>query len=112
MNYRKIDKECRCLVRALNKIPGIKTIESCCGHIDREFSIWFTAKTIKNLYVIARCLDRRYCGPEGWSCIVEDTDLTERPVVFRLTSGDIRDFKACVQASLLAKAIEYILNLN
>jgi tRNA(Phe) wybutosine-synthesizing methylase Tyw3 len=36
-----IDKECIILCESLNKIKGIRTTESCCGHGRDPFKIWF-----------------------------------------------------------------------
>ena len=36
-----MDKECIALCNAINKIPGLRTIESCCGHDEREYRIWW-----------------------------------------------------------------------
>jgi len=36
-----IDKECIALCTAMNNLPGIYTIESCCGHEKQPFRIWF-----------------------------------------------------------------------
>jgi hypothetical protein len=36
-----IDKECLNLCLAMNRLPGIFTFESCCGHGKSPFHIWF-----------------------------------------------------------------------
>jgi hypothetical protein len=41
MEKRKIDTECQRLVCALNLIPGIETLSSCCGHGSHEFYVFF-----------------------------------------------------------------------
>jgi len=38
---REIDAEARPLIFALNRLPGITTVESCCGHGSEHFRIWF-----------------------------------------------------------------------
>jgi len=40
---RGMDAEVRQLVLALNKLPGIQTFESCCGHGEHPYRIWFEA---------------------------------------------------------------------
>lgn len=36
-----MDHECVPLCDALNALPGVRTVESCCGHIDQPFRVWF-----------------------------------------------------------------------
>jgi hypothetical protein len=57
-----IDIECRSLVSAINFLPGIKTIESCCGHGNTPFHIWFevTDYNARGLITLARCTSPRY----------------------------------------------------
>ena len=48
-----LDREVVGLVEALNRVSGIRTIESCCGHDEDPFNIWFNAKsldTVRPLY--------------------------------------------------------------
>lgn len=52
-----MDKEVINLCKALNKLPGIKTVESCCGHGQHEFRIWIVAKDLSNLPPVAYFLD-------------------------------------------------------
>jgi len=109
LNFKKIDKECRSLVRILNKIPGIRTIESCCGHGKFRYEIFFVSKTINNLYAIARCVDIRYGGSSDWRCEVHDTDCYKKPVIFSLNSGDKKGIKTYREARILAKSIRKVL---
>ena len=78
-----VDKECVDLCMALNYLPGISTIESCCGHGERPYHIWFTTKYLRSLprllYWFARC----HCGFYGWKIIVR-TDCAMSPVTFMI----------------------------
>ncbi len=47
--YKDIDIEIRELVRRMNKIEGIETIESCYGHHNGPCRIWFKAKNGQSL---------------------------------------------------------------
>ncbi len=38
-----MDPECIRLCDTLNVMPGVRTVESCCGHGTRSFRIWFEA---------------------------------------------------------------------
>ncbi len=62
--YEEMDSEVVSLCRVLNMLPGIKTVESCCGHLKSPYSIFFHAKNLSSLAVITRSFDKRYCGTE------------------------------------------------
>jgi hypothetical protein len=51
------DKDCIDLCKALNRIPGIMTTESCCGHGKTEYHIFLQAKSLEGLAPIAFFLD-------------------------------------------------------
>ncbi len=51
-----IDKECVPLCNALNALPSITTFESCCGHGDHPYRIFFKTATIWGLGPILRSL--------------------------------------------------------
>ena len=51
-----MDPECVKLCEAINHIPGLRTYESCCGHGERPFYIWFTLRTVKGLRNLAHLL--------------------------------------------------------
>lgn len=76
-----MDKECVILCEAINKIKGIRTVESCCGHGETPYHIWFTAERLdclpNLLYWFAGC----HCGYSGWA-IKATTDCAKSPVIF------------------------------
>lgn len=41
-----MDKECVALCDVLNSIPGLQTVESCCGHNRNPFQVFFTSTTL------------------------------------------------------------------
>lgn len=47
-----MDVECITICDALNALPGIATIESCCGHGEHPHRIFFTAILIEHMYPI------------------------------------------------------------
>lgn len=47
-----LDEECRMLCIALNKLKGIRTTESCCGHGERPYHIFFQPRRVKDLLPI------------------------------------------------------------
>jgi len=117
----KIDKECVELCDAINEIPFLMTTESCCGHGKDTFDIWLVAKNLEGLYILARCIDRRYCGPVTetfdadknmtsylpWKLLVEDSDMRMAPI-FHLESSSKGEL-AYKQAKKIAKNIRYTL---
>lgn len=103
----RMDPECIPLCDALNRIPGIETFESCCGHGRHEFWIWMFAKSVKSLFILSRVLDKRYYGFErfGWFCQIHCSDNPDVAVTFWLRSRDLGQ-PAYDQANQMAKAID------
>ncbi len=81
-----IDIECIPLCIAMNEMPGIRTTESCCGHGNHPFRMWFEAESLEYLprllYWFAVC----HCGFGGWSIKVT-TDCGMSPVTFLIEGG-------------------------
>jgi len=112
-----MDKECIALCDAINRIPGLDTVESCCGHGKKSFRVFLHADDVLALYWLARSLSRSYGPPHlfGWELVVTVSDISYNSngdmrrdngdVVFMLTSGDNKGKKAYEQANELAKYI-------
>jgi hypothetical protein len=66
-----IDIECVALCEAMNKFPGIKTFESCCGHGTDPYRVFFDAIDLHALTQIVYYFDSCYCGFYGWSVVVK-----------------------------------------
>jgi len=82
----KIDEDALPLVLALNKLPGIRTYESCCGHGMERFLVWLRARTPRHIAVIADCLAScEWPHGERWT-IAPWRDV---PDVYLLQSTDI-----------------------
>ena len=60
--YKKvgIDEECLDLCYALNHLPGVITLESCCGHCKDLYRIWFRCTNTVTLALLYRSVCRRY----------------------------------------------------
>ena len=102
-----MDDECIGLCDALNRIPGIRTLESCCGHGRHGFWVWFTiTEPYKNLTVVGRVFDNRYGGLEGWNCILDCTDCPETSPVFLISSNQIMGPLAYDQANKIAENLD------
>ncbi len=44
-----MDSECFEFCKVLNQLPGIRTFESCCGHRETPYRIWFIADNLESL---------------------------------------------------------------
>jgi len=44
-----MDPECVRICDAINALPGLTTIDSCCGHGLREFSVYLMADKVEHL---------------------------------------------------------------
>ena len=80
---KDIDHECYALCVALNKLPGIRTIESCCGHGNEPFRIYFEADTLEALPHLLYWFDSCHNNCTGWTVIVT-TDCGFSPVTFTI----------------------------
>jgi len=103
-----MDYECVPLCNALNAIPGIRTVESCCGHSKTEFMIWFVLhdrSKVRYLNVVARVFDRRYGGIPGWTCQLDNHDLPKDTPFFLVRSGSFRGAQACEHSKRIAENI-------
>ena len=68
-----LDKECVSLVEILNKIDGVATIESCCGHLTAPYRIWFVSNSFSAVGILHRCVDKRYSDGK-WKIEVDCSD--------------------------------------
>lgn len=84
-----MDKECAALCYAINRIPGIKTVESCCGHGERNFKVWFEVSDLKDLPILLYYCDPCHIGFR-WNCFVK-TDCGRSPVTFSLQSESMSE---------------------
>lgn len=66
-----MDQECVVLYHAMNRLPGIRTTESCCGHGEEAFMMLFTADRVESLAVLTSAIDFSHMisapRPRGWS---------------------------------------------
>jgi hypothetical protein len=58
--YNEIDEEIRELVKALNRVPGLRTFESCHGHGKHELFIWIRCNSISSLNKFLWGMRRRF----------------------------------------------------
>lgn len=78
-----LDPQCRVLVKILNRLPGIETIESCCGHGAKPFLVWLTAAQVADLLPVVWALDSCHSECAGWQLIAQ-TDCAADLMRFRV----------------------------
>ena len=109
-----MDPEVVDLCNAMNALPGIETFESCCGHNDDQFRIWFKVKNSKQgLFFITRCANSRYWEyGHIWKIelIVGDMNYEQLPVHYYLHSGEVKGKEAYKQAKSLVDNMNHHLN--
>lgn len=67
------DYECISLCNTLNRLPGLTTYESCSGHGERPFYVWFRCDDIDTLSRLGRVVDKRY-SDGNWEIILDSCD--------------------------------------
>lgn len=65
-----IDDDCVELVKALNTLPGITTLESCCGHGQWPYQVHLRAESLDVLPQLCYWFNQRHSGCCGWRVIV------------------------------------------
>ena len=102
-----MDEEVIALCSAMNTVKGIETIESCCGHGERPFHIWFWADDLECLPGLLYWFDGYNSGCYGWQVIVH-TDCAMSPVTF-MVEGPVGE-QAYDDAWQIAKRIKDWIN--
>jgi hypothetical protein len=104
-----LDPEVRVLCEAVNELPGVATVESCCGHGTQPFRIWLHVKNPDDLLPLLWAMDRCHSGQYGWTVRVY-TDCAASLVTWMLEgpagayraadviAGVLRDETAAIQA--------------
>ena len=92
MKYTGVmDKECIELCDTLNTLPGVKTCDSCCGHLKDKYRIFMTISNFYSISLLARAFDHRYSSGK-WIVYIDSGDMTQRKVgvaIFILESTEI-----------------------
>lgn len=68
-----IDPECIEICNLLNRLPGVKTTESCSGHGKGPFSVFFKCTNIDSLSRLGRTVFKTY-SDGNWEILVDSTD--------------------------------------
>ena len=97
-----IDKECQALVDAINLLPGMHTTESCCGHGEYPFRIWFRPEHPNHMLPLLYYINSCHIGFKGWRVEVY-TDCAMSHVIW-LLEGTIGS-NSYKQANEIAEAL-------
>jgi hypothetical protein len=101
--YGEMDKECIPICDAINKIPGLRTNESCCGHGKQKFRVFFRVTDMKKFPLLLYYCDPCHVGFQ-WNCTIH-TDCAMSPVYFMLESESMGE-EAYKEANEIAAKIE------
>lgn len=71
-----MDAEITPLVIALSQLKGIKTYDSCCGHLKEPARVFFKCNDFNSLAIIGRAFDDRYSDGK-WSVKIATQDEEE-----------------------------------
>lgn len=125
IDYSVMDPEVVDLCKVINALPGVITSESCCGHGETPYRIWFKVdgsplsrlnenSCLQGLFFITRCTDRRYWEfGDQWTITLSVGDMYDArglyPTMFLLESKAVGD-EAYTQVKSLIKNMEVHLN--
>ena len=71
-----MDEQCIELCTVLNSLPGVRTTESCCGHLRHPYRIFFDCRNFTSLAILARVFDRRYLPSKiQWRLVADSGDM-------------------------------------
>lgn len=68
-----MDAPCVDLCILLNRLPGVKTSESCCGHCKYPYQVFFCCDNLDTLTRLGRAVDRRYSDGK-WEIVLDSGD--------------------------------------
>lgn len=72
-----VDCECVSLCNTLNRLPDVETYESCSGHGENPFSVWFKCTNIDTLSRLGRAVDKNY-SDGNWEIVLDTLDTRPR----------------------------------
>lgn len=72
-----VDCECVSICNTLNRLPDVETFESCSGHGEHPFSVWFKCANIDTLSRLGRAVNKNY-SDGNWEIVVDTLDTRPR----------------------------------
>ena len=104
-----MDGRCVSLCDAINAIPWLHTTESCCGHGDGPFCVWFEVDDLKYLPALIGCIGPKNSG-FNWTVTVQSFAIPD-PLAWRLCSESVGE-QAYREANAIAEHVSSHLNYN
>lgn len=98
----EMDAECVPLCDAINSIGGLTTVESCCGHGEKPFCVFFNVASLEKLPVLLYYLSPCHIGFK-WDCKAY-TGCSGKTARFYIESRSIGE-EAYREANLIAEKI-------
>lgn len=81
-----IDYFCIDLCNLLNRLPGVQTFESCCGHGTQPYCVWFRCDNIDTLSRLGRAVNKNY-SDGNWEIVIDSCDGDPRGVFWLRSKG-------------------------
>lgn len=106
-----MDAECVDLCNAINSMKGLETVESCCGHNDQPYRIFFKCHDIPALRFLQSCIDNRYWEYGNlWSITTCIGDTGPEQLGFMLESKSSKLDEIMIQVKSMIDTLNYYLN--
>ena len=68
-----MDAECIGLCTLLNRLPGVETYESCCGHLQNPYWVFFNCNDLRTVTRLGRAVSKNYSDGK-WEIVVDSCD--------------------------------------
>lgn len=102
-----MDKECVELCNLLNRIPGVETSESCCGHLKGRYQVWFYCYNLVSLSMLGRTVERNYSDGK-WEILVDSCDSEPFALFWLRSKTKFRSERAMAKSvNSLMESIKY-----
>lgn len=101
-----MDKQCIELCRVLNQLPGIETYESCEGHGQHPYWIFFRCTDLGTLSRLGRVVARNY-SDNNWEIVIDSSDTDPYGCFWLRTKSILTDKKLQESLKQLIDSIYY-----
>ena len=104
-----IDEQCVDLCNLLNRLPFVETIESCAGHSEHPYWVFFKCVDIGVLSRLGRSVERNY-SDGNWEIIVDSCDIDPYGMFWLRTKSILKNDQLNESLKHLIENIEYWFN--
>ena len=101
-----MDPECINICNAINELPCIQTVESCCWHGNHPFRIWIHIRKGYEEHHLADLLwslDKCHTGVSSWHCTIYTDCVGDR--VSYLIESESEGSQAYAEADVIADTV-------